>query len=72
MSTPNAIPISAGLSAEDVGNLSDEVLRALMSIDSIRARAVINSTPKRYVPGAPSAIINPGPPQFQFTNPAFR
>ncbi len=63
MSSPNAIPIS-GLTAEDIAGLSSEVLRALMNVDSIRARQIIHSIPRRFVDGAPYRIINPGRPQF--------
>ncbi len=67
--TPNAIPIS-GLTSEDIANLSDEVLRALMQVTATRARQVIGSIPRRYIAGAPSSIISPGLPQFNIAGAA--
>ncbi len=70
MSSPNAIPIG-GLTAEDIAGLSNEVLRALMNVDAIRAQQIINSIPRRFVAGAPYRIINPGLPQFDINGTAF-
>ena len=62
MSTPNAVPISAGLTQGDLSSAGEEVLLALMNLSDERARQVIAGVPRRF--SVTHRVFRPELPQF--------